>query len=213
MRKGTVYTHDTRAGSPGRGGRWGTGATNDGGRGTRDRKGVRSKLSHSSLCLASGGAPAVCTPQSVLGPLHGQGGGGRKPLSALQQALGSQAVLRSRWKWPRGGGHHARGIQKSGTTFPPRTPSRQGALFLVSAPKRGGEGLGVGPCHPGLFSGQELGIKIDYGGRNWDGRELRTHAEGPWSSVPMLHLSQPPGPTLNLGCHPRGRGSGKEQDN
>lgn len=159
------------------------------------------------------GSPCCVHPPVCAGAPARAGRGGKEAPLSLAAGSGVSGSPQVPVEMASGGGHHARGIQKSGTTFPPRTPSRQGALFLVSAPKRGGEGLGVGPCHPGLFSGQELGIKIDYGGRNWGGRELRTHAEGPWSSVPMLHLSQPPGPTLNLGCHPRGRGSGKEQDN
>lgn len=60
--------------------------------GSRDRKGVGSKLSHSSLHLESGGA-LLCAPQ--LDPPTQAGSEGWQPLSALQRTLGSQAVLGS----------------------------------------------------------------------------------------------------------------------
>lgn len=176
---------------PGGEGRWGSRATNDsGGEGHQRQKGGKVQAEPSQPVLGIRGSPCCVHPPVCAGAPARAGRGGRQPLSALQQALGSQAVLRSWGKWPRGDTMPG-GSRKVGPLFLPGPPSRQGALFLVSAPKRGGEGLGVGPCHPGLFSGQELGIKIDYGGRNWGGRELRTHAEGPWSSVPMGSFISP----------------------
>lgn len=101
----------------------------------------------------------------------------------------------------------SQGIQKSGTTFPPRTPIKTGASFLVPIPKRG-LSLKAGPYHPGLFSGEELGIKTDHGGRSGE-PTLKTPSPVPTGGF----ISPVPGPTLSLGRNPRGWGSGKEHDN
>lgn len=147
-------------------GGWGTaGATNDsvcGGRGSRDRKGGKVQAEPFQPAPCVGGAPTACTPQSVLGPLHRRGekaaplsltagsGVSGSPWFLLEMASGEAPT--------RGGGG---GPEK--WDFSSQDPRQGGgALFPVSTPKRDGGGLGVGPCHPGLFSGPELGIKIDW---------------------------------------------------
>lgn len=134
--------------------------------GSRDRKGVGSKLSHSSLHLASGGAPAVYTPST---------GGERGKAAPLGPAADSR-VSGSPWVLVEtaSGEAPSQGDPEKGALFLPGPLSRQRALVLVSSPERDGEGLGAGPCHRGLFSGQELGIK-----RLWREELGRAGSESP----------------------------------
>lgn len=158
MRKGTVCTRDTGAGSPGG---WGM-----------ERRGEERGPGPRQLfppALGTKGASAVRTPRSVLRsrPTFWP----KQPPSRLGGTRQSSG--------PRRNGLQAGtkpGDPESGTTLPPRTPPKAGE-FIPRAhlgqhcahPEKGlvtREGLGSGPCHPGLFSGQELGIKIDNGGRS-----------------------------------------------
>lgn len=115
----------------------------------------------------------MCMPQPVLGPCPlcpNQAEG----MTSTGRAAGQPSQRPSRlWGTEQSSGPGettpeeapSQGIQKSGTTFPPRTPIKAGASFLVPIPKRG-LSLKAGPYHPGLFSGEELGIKTDHGGRS-----------------------------------------------
>lgn len=157
MRKGTVCTRDTGAGSPGG---WGMERR---GEGARSKATVPACTWHQgSLCCEN---PQVCAEV----PAH------FLAQAASQQAWGDQAVLRPQEKWPPGR-HQARGSRKWDHS-PTQDPPSKAGEFIPRAhlgqhcahPEKGlvtREGLGSGPCHPGLFSGQELGIKIDNGGRS-----------------------------------------------
>ena len=163
--------------------------------GAEEKKWVRSELV-GEACSWHEGSPCCMYPQSVLGPLptfcpnqpKGVRGTGREEgspswpprrpqMPGSPQAPGEMASGRCQ----------AWASRKVGPLFLTGPPSRKGALILVPTlgntvptSKRGlsGDGLGSGPCQPGLCSGQELGIKIDRGGRSWGGREPN-RAENP----------------------------------
>lgn len=141
MRKGTVYTHDTRAGSPGgRGGGVGGWV----GRGHnqsvcgQQRQGVGSKLNHSSLHLGVRGSPCCVHPSWA--PQHRQGARDGSPSQPCSRLWGLRQSLGLGRNGLRGGTKP--GASRKGSTFPPRAPVKAGGISPSVLPRKGWGGVG-----------------------------------------------------------------------
>lgn len=148
MRKGTVYTHDTRAGSPGgRGGGQGAGATNQSVCGQQRQKGGRFQAEPFQPALGVRGSPAVCTPAGP--PSTGRERGMAAPLglAADSGVSGSPWVLVE----TASGEAPSQAHPEKGALFPPRAPVKAGGMSPSVLPRKGWGGAGGWSLQPRLI--------------------------------------------------------------